>query len=659
MAEPAGALAPLDVLVVGWFPSAGDPGAGRFIADQVAALRATGRIRPWIATFEAIPLFGDERLRSAAERVSERHLVAAIERGESPFVPRGVAGPDGIPVARLGFPAGETKRTGAEHGLLHREAVLAALVRRLDRPGWRLVHGHVGYPEGAAAARVASRLRVPFVLTEHATYLDRIFRDSIQRSRYLETVRGAARIVTVTRLLASELVDELGRDIPDLAERLSVIPNAIAVDDFPVVEPQAREPAELLWVGYRKPVKGIDTLLKAFARVHRTRPEARLRLIGASVEPTGDAYWERLAADLGIRDAVSIEGPADRATVASAMARATLFVHPSHRETFGVVAAEALATGLPIVATDSGGVTEILGPEPEQLGALVPRGDPDALATAILSTLERRQTFDPWRLRRWVEEHYGARVVAEKLVELYAEVLETTPSGADPGRGAVAVDRPGARSTSLARRVVIVGFHRSVLDRALARRPALSHEVVVSAGRPGPTGRWVLAGAETGRRIAPLLARGWRPPPARSAAEALRQAIRAGLLAARTKGRRLWARLVGTDDDALLIDELRQVLASALADGAPNQGGRTGVVRNPDEAPLLVCVTGFDHLVAEPFVRAGARMAPGGLDWLADRQAARDQPESGAGSTSLSRDQARRGRAPRRAAGTARRPSPS
>lgn len=625
MAERIEEPSPFDVLIVGWFPSRGDPGAGRFIADQAAALGATGRVRPWVATFEAIPLFGDERLRAAAEAVTERHLVEAIEGDPSPFVPGGAAGPPGVPVARLGFPAGETRQTGAEHGLRHREVVLDALARRPDRPNWRLVHGHVGYPEGATAARIAGRLGIPFVLTEHASYLPRIFANRLQRARYLEMVRRAVRVVTVTQMLSEELRAALGREVADLSERLTVIPNAIAVDDFPVVGPAARRPAELLWVGHRKPGKGIDTLLEAFARVHAVRPEARLRLIGASVEPTGDGHWERLAASLGIREAVAIEGPTDRAGVAAAMARASLFVHPSHRETFGVVAAEALSTGLPVVATDSGGVTEILGPEPERLGALVPPGDPAALAGAILATLERRDTFDPWHLRRWVEARYAAPVVAAKLAELYDEVLATAAPG---GRRRSEAGRPTPLPPEpLSGRIVVVGFHRSVLDRALIRHPAPVAEVVVSTGHPGQVGHWVLAGAETGRRLMTILARGWRPPPARSLSEAARQAARSGLRTIRSVGRRLRAQRRGIDDETRLIRELGQVLAGALDAVAP---AGSGSAVDSERPALLVCLTGLDHLVAEPFARAGVRIAPGGLEWLADRQATLSPPDPGA-----------------------------
>ncbi len=640
------ATGPLDVLVVGWFPGLGDPGAGRFIADQVAALLATGRVQPWVATFESIPLFGDDRLRTAAENAATAHLTATIWRGPNPFVERGGSGPEGVPVARLGFPAGPTRQTGSEHGLRHREAVLTALAERRDRPPWVLVHGHVGYPEGAAAARIARRLDLPFVLTEHATYLDRVFGDRVQRARYVEAARQAARVVTVTRMLAEELLAELGRDVPDLGERLVVIPNAIAVDDFPVVGPEARAQAELLWVGYRKPIKGIETLLRAFARVRQVRSEARLRMIGASVEPTGDEYWRSLAGALGIADAVSIEGPADRATVARAMARAAVFVHPSHRETFGVVAAEALATGLPVVATDSGGVTEILGAQPERLGALVPPGDPEALAAAILATLDRRHAFDPWRLRSWVEENYSARRVAESVVGLYETVLaEWRPASVTRSAGvrrptlAVPDRRRGPRE-----RVVVVAFQRSLLDRQLAKLPAelLDGAIVVSAGGRGlGAAAWILAPGGADQRLTALLARGWRPPAAATVGDRLRRWIRIAVRGLRRFRERLQDALTGVDREAVLIGELRETLGSAIiqattpgSGSSPDARGESpgqplGSAIDGRSEPLLVCVAGIDHLVAAPFVATGVRIAPGGLSWLADHLALERRPAVG------------------------------
>ena len=349
---------PLDVLVVGWYPSADDPIAGRFVADQAAALAATGRVRPWAASFEPFWLHGDLSLRTRAADAWPAAVRMAAAEGRAIF-PEGAFGPSGVPVVHLGAAAGRSAGAGRDNEAIHRERALQALVdgagRQVD-----LIHAHVGYPEGAAAARVAARIGVPLVLTEHATFLARIFANPAHRARYAEAVRSAARVVAVGSALAAQIRAEM----PHAAPKLVVIPNTVDVAAFPLQGPDDRDPDELLWVGYRREVKGTGTLLRAFARVRAARPGTVLRLVGRSTTEDEEAGWRQLAAELGIADAVHFDPPADRAGVAAAMARAGLFVHPGTRETFGIVAAEALASGMPVVATDSGGVTEVLGPDP-------------------------------------------------------------------------------------------------------------------------------------------------------------------------------------------------------------------------------------------------------------------------------------------------------
>ena len=596
---------PLDVLVVGWFPAADDLVAGRFVADQVAALRASGRVRPDVVSFENVAIRGTGSLRLRQDAAIGASIAAAIERS-TPFNPSGAGGPPGIPVARLAVAAGTTAATGVDHRAIHRTAAILPLADRPDHPRWRLVHAHVGYPEGAAAARAAARLDVPLIVTEHASFVDALLAEPAIRARYLETLQRAARVIAVSRMLAAELLAA----IPALDGRLAVIPDAVAIDDFEVASPSERAPAELLWVGYRKEAKGIGTLLQAFRLVREERPDATLRLIGRSTTEAEEAGWHRLAGDLGVSASVRFESPADRSGVAAAMRRASCFVHPSTRETFGIVAVEALATGLPVVATDSGGVTEILGDSPDALGAVVPPSDPASLARAILRTLDRRHEFDPGRLRAYAAERFGAAAVAGRIVAVYDEVLDEAAQAAGdqaPWRSA-AGNRPAAPELSEATasgRVLLVGFVRKELDQALDRFPAwcLAGVEIVTAGPriPGREGV-TLAPAGTDEQLAAVV--DWGAPAAGVAHRIVRRL------------RRQVRRLSGDRwrwglSDAALLARLAQTLDDAL---------RSAVESEP---PMLICLSGIDYLAAGPALAAGRAVAsPGGLRWLADRRPA-------------------------------------
>ena len=471
------------------------------------------------------------------------------------------------------------------------------LLDRAEAATWELVHAHVGYPEGVAAARAAARLGVPLILTEHATFLASLFAAPIVRERYREAVAAAARVVAVSRMLANELVIAF----PELRDRVVVIPNTVDVASFGGGSPADRVPGELLWVGNRTETKDMPTLLRAFAIVHRERPETVLRLIGRSFRPEHETAWQRLAGELGVEAATSFEPPVDRAGVAAAMRRADLFVHPSTRETFGVVAVEALASGLPVVATDSGGVTEVLGDEPERFGALVAASDPGALAAAIVGALDRRSSFDPAALRAHSPRRASAPPGSLRIVDLYEAVLaeRAKPAAATRLRRGGDPDVPAAPPG----RTIVVGFSRAEFDRSIARFPAWVFESIelVTCGPPiaGRAGVH-LATDGTESRVADVLE--WGAGPASPVRRMARRARRIG--------RRLSA-IAGRGDPA---DGVLAELARTLAAVLPPSAG-------PD-APLVVCLGGIDHLVAAPFVAAGRAVpAPGGLRWLADARA--------------------------------------
>lgn len=624
--DAGGSGGPLDVLVVGWFPGAGDQIAGRFVADQAAALLATGRVRPSVVSFEPFPLHGDLGLRETAAAAWSTVIREAAVDGRA-FAERGAHGPVGVPVARIGAAVGGTRGAGRTNQAIHRATALGQLLdgSRTIGQNWSLVHAHVGYPEGAAVGAVASRRGLPMILTEHATYLGRLFADPDIRAAYLAGAQMADRIVAVSAVLATRITAEF----PELTDRVVVIPNTVDIDAFRPVGAADRDPDELLWVGYRREVKGIAVLLKAFRIVRAARPAVRLRLIGRSTTTEEEAGWHTLAAELGIADAVSFEPPADRAGVAAAMEHAALFVHPSRIETMGIVAVEALAAGLPVVAVDSGGVTEVLGDDPDRVGALVPEQQPDALAATIITTLGRRSAFDQHHLRAHVVERYGAAPVAARIADLYAEVLQdfrgvTNAPGGEPqaaARGPAAERRVEAdpsirsrdRTSGMAgdRSVLVVGFAPGALETLLDIFPddALGMVDIVTGGLP-------------------IASR----PDAVTLAPRDRDALAVLLgLSGRARGRG-WAGIVLAPARWLIRTSRRFVLTRRVLPVLTRtieQALERGDARIAGRPPVVICLGGIDIVAAEPLRRTGRIViAPGGARWLGDRRAVQAEAAS-------------------------------
>lgn len=595
---------PIDVLIVAsWFPAYDDAAAGRFVADQAEALLATGAARPAVVTFDGIRLSGGATARAHQADVALRASVAAAGDASLPFVPLDLGSGRPIPVGRLSIPEGPTPSTGADHAAAHRRAVLEAFAERLanaadGKAGRGIVHAHTVYPDGAASVALADRLGWPLVVTEHSSFVERIVGTPALRERYASTLAGAARVLAVSEMLASELRTAF----PEHAAKIAVLPNSVPVERFTPGGEDGRVADELLFVGYRKPSKGIENLLRAVAVARAARPSVTLRLLGRSPDGATEARWKQLAQSLGIAEAVSFEEPVDRRGIAAAMARASVFVHPSPRETFGVVAVEALASGLPVVATDSGGVSEILGDEPDKLGGLVPPDDPEALGRAIVATLERRSAFDPAELRASVERRFGSAFVAERLLVLYRELLAPM---APPGDGLpIRAEPPTAALPPV---VVALDRERAALRLGPLPEALRGQLVLLTAVEPAE-----VTLPRLGRAVEVHVDAAWRPKPRPSGRGLGSRPGLVGRLARLasdpigTVGRRLGRGTGSEGEVAPATQALRRFLGESPAAG--------------DVLPL----DGHDHLAVAPLVADGtARLSAGGLRRLADAWHAR------------------------------------
>jgi glycosyltransferase involved in cell wall biosynthesis len=197
--------------------------------------------------------------------------------------------------------------------------------------------------------------------------------------------------------ISSPVADDLAEVAKLERQRLVTIPNALlrphGLDDAPADHPWFRDgPPVILGAGRLSREKDFPTLLRAFALV-RARRMARLMIIGEGQER---AALHRLASTLGVGDDVLL--PGFQQNPFAFMKAADLFVLSSTHEGFGNVLLEALAAGCPVVSTDCpAGPGEIL--EGGRFGRLVPVGAPEAMAAAIIDTLDRPPSPDSLRAR--------------------------------------------------------------------------------------------------------------------------------------------------------------------------------------------------------------------------------------------------------------------
>jgi teichuronic acid biosynthesis glycosyltransferase TuaC len=298
------------------------------------------------------------------------------------------------------------------HAAVRRVAETLHAARPFD-----LVHGHFVYPDGLAAARIASRLGLPLVITEHARW--RPWLDDAPRIRkHAIQVAAESRFVhAVSRPLARDIAH-----FAELGDRLRVIPNIVQDDVFTLAPTDTEQlPNRLLFVGLIRRVKGLDVLLDAMRILADRGLDVRLDVVGESVFGSYRKDYEaarRQVAALGLDGRVAFLGGMEPADVARELWRSRLLVVPSRRETFAAVLAEALACGRPVVATRCGGPEDFVVPE---VGELVDVEDPPALADGIVRVLNR--TYDPAALRAYAVDRFGVATVGARLADLYREAV--------------------------------------------------------------------------------------------------------------------------------------------------------------------------------------------------------------------------------------------
>jgi glycosyltransferase involved in cell wall biosynthesis len=240
------------------------------------------------------------------------------------------------------------------------------------------------YPDGWAAVRLARRFNLPVVIQCHGSDVLALDQHPARKRLTAEAVAAAAGVVAVSRDIADHLA-ALG--VP--ADRVRVILDGVDRSVFcPGDQAEARRrvgvsPGEpmLLFVGGLLPVKAVDVLLNAAARLVADGTPVRLLVIGDGPQRT---KLQSLAAELGLGERVRFVGAIPHADLPDWYRAADLFVLPSHSEGVPNVLLEASACGTPWVASNVGGIPEIahLG-----VSRRVPPNRPEELANAIRDAL--------------------------------------------------------------------------------------------------------------------------------------------------------------------------------------------------------------------------------------------------------------------------------
>lgn len=303
------------------------------------------------------------------------------------------------------------------------------VVAEIGGQGYDLVHSHY-WQSGWAGLRVKQALGLPLANSFHT--LGRV-KDQTRRSDQApasleriaaehQVIEGSDCVITSTPFEAEDLFQHYGAH----PARLCVSPPGVNHDLFRPGDPHAAREALgigpgplLLFVGRIQPLKGLDTAIETFRLVSEQEPAARLMVVGGPSGPQGEAELSR-ARDLVAAHSLAVEfrPPQAHGTLVGYYQAADLLIFPSRSESFGLVAAEAQACGLPVLAAAVGGIRYTV--RDGHSGVLVEGWNPHDYAKVAVEML----ADDEWRARLSdgavsVARQFSWDATADRLLELY------------------------------------------------------------------------------------------------------------------------------------------------------------------------------------------------------------------------------------------------
>ncbi|MBI9100675.1 MAG: glycosyltransferase, partial [Spirochaetaceae bacterium] len=378
----------LKILIIpSWYPSDMDPNGVPFIRGQAQALARFGHDVTVVFTQPyslktIVPqkkiLLGDRR--QAVEGVKEYHTY---------------------------FPKTHLRRIDELTRLIQGKRIIRKLIKKEGLP--QIVHIHT-YLAGQLGIWIHKKYGRPLVTTEHYTGFAR----GIVKPWEMKRARNLY-LFSSLNLAVSDAFAQLLKRVTGAPFRQ--LPNMVNTDIFTLPEKRTdkKDTFTYLFVGLLHSKKNPKMLMESFIKLYREDKTLRLIIAG---EGDLEKTLKKTVRENNLQDVVQFPGFLKREQVAEYMKKADAFVLPSRFETFGIVVIEAMASGLPVIVTISG------GPE-----SFVINGENGFIIDQDLNHLERAmkaikgKEWDTDSIRRYVMDNFSEKAIVEKLIDEYRKVL--------------------------------------------------------------------------------------------------------------------------------------------------------------------------------------------------------------------------------------------
>jgi glycosyltransferase involved in cell wall biosynthesis len=279
-----------------------------------------------------------------------------------------------------------------------------------------VIHAHSAWNGGYIAMELAKIAECKYLITEHMEpfpWQIPLFVNN--NGKLTNKIRAPLENANAVIAVSNSLADRIAAfDI----KRPVVLHNLVNEQKFkPIQKKKTRDSFHLLSIGALIPQKGMDILLNVFSEVCNVEPSLRLTIVG-----DGEQKNEliQLANELKIANLVNFVGLVNRNEIVDYYHNADCFVLASRGETFGVVYAEAIACGLPIIATRCGGSEDIINPK----NGILTEINKNELSNAIIEIYRNQNKYDKVQIREDFLQRFSSNVICQQIMNIYKDLQQ-------------------------------------------------------------------------------------------------------------------------------------------------------------------------------------------------------------------------------------------
>lgn len=315
---------------------------------------------------------------------------------------------DGMTIYRVNVPVGAVSdKMLCDIGRRKLVGMFGKVVKKDGKPD--LLHAHFTH-QAYMTTFVAEKYQIPLIVTEHSAEVNReaISKDIYDIAAY--SYNKANLVISVSQALKKKLDDRFHIDC-------RVISNIINFDCFKLIPPEKSGDFRFISVGGLVPEKKMDLLIESFHLAFENQPDVSLVIFGEGPERK---KLEEKIIRYNMQQQIFLKGLQTRESIYQEMRECRCFVLASETETFGVAYTEAMASGLPVIATKCGGPEEFVN---DKNGLLIPVNDVQSLKAALVEMKENIAEYNSKDISDYILHKYSNESIVTQLVSVYGELI--------------------------------------------------------------------------------------------------------------------------------------------------------------------------------------------------------------------------------------------